>query len=445
MAIVEVVKYNGPPDVFAWKYPSEELGTWTQLIVNEAQEALLFKGGQALDLFTSGRHTLMTANIPLLRAFVNLPFGGRSPFTAEVWFVNRVTTLDVKWGTATPIQLQDPKYGVFLPVRSFGQFGIRIADSRAFLTKLVGTLPLFDTANLTKYFRGIYITKIKDAISTYLVHKGISVLEINAYLSELSESMQQSVKPVMEEFGIELINFYVNDINVPENDPAVAKLKAALAKRAEMDIVGYDYRQERTFDTLEGAVANPGAASNGMMGAGMGLGMGVAMGGAVGGQFGKLAQTMDPATEENRVKCPRCGALSPESKKFCADCGQDLSKNGQKDEKTPEIICSACGAVMSPQMKFCAQCGAKYNPCPICGADMPEGAAVCPKCGAEPPRPCPQCGRPVGIPDARFCPECGAKLARLCPKCGKEVKGTPKFCVECGERLEGGAPADSED
>ncbi len=38
MAIVEVVKYNGSPDVFAWKYPSEELGTWTQLIVNERKK-----------------------------------------------------------------------------------------------------------------------------------------------------------------------------------------------------------------------------------------------------------------------------------------------------------------------------------------------------------------------------------------------------------------------
>ena len=84
MAIVEVVKYNGKPDVFAWKYPSEELGTWTQLIVNESQEAVLFKGGKALDVFTSGRHTLDTANIPLLNKVVNLPFGGRSPFTAEV-------------------------------------------------------------------------------------------------------------------------------------------------------------------------------------------------------------------------------------------------------------------------------------------------------------------------------------------------------------------------
>lgn len=82
MAIIEVVKYNGGPDVFAWKYPSEELGTWTQLIVNESQEAVLYKGGQALDIFAAGRHTLSTANIPFLNKIISLPFGERSPFTA---------------------------------------------------------------------------------------------------------------------------------------------------------------------------------------------------------------------------------------------------------------------------------------------------------------------------------------------------------------------------
>ena len=53
MAIVEVVKYNGKPDVLAWKYPNEELGTWTQLIVNESQEAVLVKGGKVFDVFFS--------------------------------------------------------------------------------------------------------------------------------------------------------------------------------------------------------------------------------------------------------------------------------------------------------------------------------------------------------------------------------------------------------
>ena len=133
MAVAKVVKYDGSPDIYAWKYPDTELGTWTQLIVNESQEAILFKGGQALDWFGPGRHTLETANIPLLSKLVNLPFKGKSPFTAEVWFVNKVNTLDVKWGTPTPIQLQDPKYNVFIPVRAHGQFGIRITDAKKFL------------------------------------------------------------------------------------------------------------------------------------------------------------------------------------------------------------------------------------------------------------------------------------------------------------------------
>lgn len=79
MAIIEVVKYEGPPDVFAWRYPNQELGTWTQLIVHETQEAILYKGGQALDSFPAGRHTLSTANIPILSNVINLPFGGSLP------------------------------------------------------------------------------------------------------------------------------------------------------------------------------------------------------------------------------------------------------------------------------------------------------------------------------------------------------------------------------
>ena len=39
MAIIDLVKYDASPDVFAWKYPDQELSTWTQLIVNEIGRA----------------------------------------------------------------------------------------------------------------------------------------------------------------------------------------------------------------------------------------------------------------------------------------------------------------------------------------------------------------------------------------------------------------------
>ncbi|MCL2659563.1 MAG: SPFH domain-containing protein [Acidobacteriaceae bacterium] len=379
MAVVDVVKYDGGPDVFAWKYRSDELGTWTQLIVNESQEAVLYKGGQALDVFAAGRHTLSTANIPFLSKFVNLPFGGRSPFKAEVWYVNKAHSLDIKWGTPTPIQLQDPKYRVFVPVRSYGQFGIQIGDSKKFLTKLVGTLPVLDKTNILNFFRGLYLTTVKDSISTYLVKKNVSALEINAYLVELSDHLKEKITPTLNEYGINLLNFFVNDVSVPEDDPAVKKLKDALAKRAEMDIVGYSYVQERSFDTLEGAATNPGSAQAGLMGAGIGLGIGMGVGGAMGSQASGLAQSINV---KEMKRCSGCNANMDAAARYCPSCGSDTQKAAQADATT----CSACGAVFSQKFKFC--------------------------------------------------PECGVSLAKKCSNCGAQVDGSSRFCPECGNKLQ---------
>jgi len=396
MAIVDVVKYNGGPDVFAWKFPNSELGTWTQLIVNESQEAILLKGGQICDVFGAGRHTLETANIPILNKLINLPFGGRSPFSAEVWYINKVFSLDVKWGTSSPIQLQDPKYKVFIPVRAFGQFGIQIEDSKRFLLKLVGTLSQFDKNSLVKYFRGVYLTKAKDIISSYLIHKGISVLEINAYLDEISTYLQERISPTFDEYGIKLVSFFVNDINVPEDDSAVVQLKKALAKRAEMDIVGYSYQQERSFDTLEGAATNPNAMQGGLMGAGIGLGMGVGVGGNIGQQFGSLASNLN--TSEIK-ECPNCKAQIGMNERFCNHCGFDTSAPQMQQEKTEQNE-EKEEAIMSQNNIVCASCGQKLTT------------------------------------TSKFCPECGYSLIKVCKKCGVQLSDTVKFCPECGTVVE---------
>lgn len=430
MAIVEVVKYDATPDVLAWKFPNSELGTWTQLIVNESQEAILLKDGTICDVFRAGRYTLETANIPLLNRIVNLPFGGRSPFAAEVWYVNRAFSLDIKWGTPSPIQLQDPKYRVFIPVRSFGQFGVRVEDSRTFLSKLVGTLPCFDKATLLKFFRGIYLTKVKDAISSYLVRKQVSILEINAYLEEISDYLRERMTPVFEEYGIRLVAFSVNDISVPEEDNSVIQLKNALAKRAEMDIVGYSYQQERSFDTLEGAAKNPNSVQGGLMGAGIGLGMGVGVGGAMGQQLGDVARNLSVSGGR---ECPQCREKLDPRERFCHACGYDTDQSAAPGNA---IRCSACGGVLRADAKFCPQCGKKYNPCRKCKADLPEHAESCPACGTRAAASCPQCG--AQIPEeGKFCPACGFSLIRRCGSCGAQLSGEVRFCPACGAPTQG--------
>ncbi|MDD4280339.1 MAG: SPFH domain-containing protein [Candidatus Sumerlaeales bacterium] len=437
MAIIDVVKFDGPPTIYAWKFPNEELSTFTQVIVNESQEAVLFKGGQALDVFSPGRHTLDTTNIPLLDKLINLPFGGQSPFSAEVWFVNKAFTLDVKWGTPTPIQIQDPKYKIFLPVRSHGQFGLQISDSRKFLTKLVGTISVFTREYMTQYFRGLYLTRAKDAISSYLVKKQITLLEINAYLNELSQFIGEEVKPTFDEYGISISNFYVTDISTPEDDSAVKQLKAALAKKAEMEIIGYNYTQERSFDTLEGAAKNTGGAQAGLMGAGIGLGMGLGVGGTMGGAMGTIAQSINT---QPPVKCPKCGADNLQTVKFCGTCGASLVAPAQAPAPAEQVKCCSCGKSFPKTAKFCPECGDPYLKCEFCGADRPDTTSPCPECGKAPLAPCPKCGANTNNGTNKFCPDCGTpfetKPQSKCPDCGCVVKDGAKFCPDCGKKLQ---------
>jgi membrane protease subunit (stomatin/prohibitin family) len=140
--LIDRIEYNGKADELVWKFPYNNISTAAQLVVNQSQEAIFVKGGAFCDVLGAGTHTLSANNIPVLQKLINLPFGGRTPFTAEVWYVSKTVRRNLKFGTPAPIELLDPLYNVSVPVRSFGDFGIQITDSSAFMQQMVGTLHL---------------------------------------------------------------------------------------------------------------------------------------------------------------------------------------------------------------------------------------------------------------------------------------------------------------
>jgi len=111
MAFIDLVRWSPQEDVtvYAHKYPEDNLSTYTQLIVQESQEALLFSKGQLLQKFGPGKHTLSTENIPILRNLFGLPFGGKNPFTAEVWFVNKIQAYNIEWSISS-MNIHDVDY-----------------------------------------------------------------------------------------------------------------------------------------------------------------------------------------------------------------------------------------------------------------------------------------------------------------------------------------------
>jgi membrane protease subunit (stomatin/prohibitin family) len=296
LALIDRIKYDAPSDdVIVWKYPHEDIKLGAQLIVNESQEAILFKGGKALDTFGPGTHTLSSGNIPLLNKIINLPFGGDTPFTAEVWYINKTVKRNLKWGTKGSIQLIDPLYNYPVSVRAFGIWGMRINDSRSFITQIIGSQSFSNSKNyigterVEDYFIGEIVQRLQDALSKYFIHKNISAFQANAYINELSSFISNDISREFDRFGIEIVNFNIERISIPEDE--MKKFQEILGKRMEIDQisqakVGQAYTAMRTFDTLEKAAENDSTAG-GIFGAGLGLGLGVGAGVPIGQQLGE--------------------------------------------------------------------------------------------------------------------------------------------------------------
>lgn len=376
MAIIDRVKFDGiaSRDWVIYKHPTDKLVTGTQLIVGEGQVAIFVKGGRVCDIFAPGTYTLSTGNLPILNTFVNIPFGGKTPFTAEIYYINTASKLDILWGTSDPIQLVDPKYLVRLRIRAFGQLGLKISNCKEFFTNIIGSMNASDIVKFDKvldFYRGVLVNKVKSDIADIIINDKISALEITPHLDEISEKLGTTLAPEFEKYGFKIVNFYIKSINFPDED--FEKINSILEDKAAFDIMGDSrYAVKRSFDVYEGAANNDGGGLAGaLVAGGVGLGAGAS-----------LAQNVPDVARipaASSAYCPSCHAANPEGSKFC----------------------NSCGANMKPQQNVMI--------CPNCKGENPEGSKFCNDCGKPLTVAVCECGATLR-PGAKFCNECGRKV-----------------------------------
>jgi len=176
-------------------------------------------------------------------------------------------------------------------VRSFGEFGVQVTDSSAFLQQMVGTLHLFDTEDIIKQFKSLITRKLSVCISKYILREKVSVVQISSYLDEVSNYVRDAINEEFTQYGLRIVNFDVASINFDKEDDNVQKILDAQSEASRLRMLGVNYQQERQLDIMETAAGNEGGAGQ-MMGAGMGLGMGLGVGGAFGQQMGNIAGVM---------------------------------------------------------------------------------------------------------------------------------------------------------
>ena len=376
MEIIDVIKYEGDNDTIIWKHENEDFNWGSQLIVHESQEAIFFMNGQALDSLGPGKHTLETENLPLLSKIINIPTDGESQFHCEIYFVNKVEHLAIKWGTDSKIQFMEPNYNFPISIGANGEMSITISDARKLLIKLVGTESYLTKERLISYFRSFLVVHLKPYLSKYIRENKINIFEIDEKIDTISNDVKELLIKDFLEYGIDLKQFFITNIVKPDGDEQFEKFKdlyfrkyadvAEAELNQKVDIInqetekkkmvieaegiaekrrteGYSYQEERGFDVAEKIAENEGAGN--FSSAGIGLGIMTSVGGAVNNTFGNAMNNIN----NNNVKyCDNCGAQLDNSQQFCDNCGARV---------ITEEICKYCGYKFKKPGKFCPRCG----------------------------------------------------------------------------------------
>ena len=366
--------FDDTGEEFVRRLPEQGSGDikWgAQLTVRESQAAVFFYKGKAVGAFGPGRHTLKTANIPILTKVASLPWGFESPLRAEVYFTNLKTFTNLKWGTRDPVAFRDDELGL-VRLRAFGIFNIRIVQPVLFINRLVGTKGVYTTEEISDYLNRVVVSRFND----YIGERFGSIFELPSRYDELADGLADRLKEDFSRFGLSLTTLYINSITPPPEVQQAIDDKSRMGVFDDMNKL----MKMKAAMAVEKMSENEGGGAGAE--AGIGMGMGVMLPGMFANQFSgrQASQGSGGQPAEQKSACPECGSSIPADAKFCPQCGHQ------------QVIfekCEHCGKNITPGANFCPRCGKAT-------ADKTD-KKFCAACGAE------------NLPEAVFCDRCGEK------------------------------------
>ena len=336
--LIDVIEWtDSSSNTMVHRYESmgKEIMMGAQLTVRESQVAVFVNEGKIADVFQPGRFELSTQNMPIMTALKSWKYGFKSPFQAEVYFINTKQFLDLKWGTSNPVMMRDTEFGM-VRLRAFGIYSFRVIDPVAFLKEVFGTTELMTVEGVEGQIKRTVVSALSDIIA----QSKIPALDLAANYDELGQFALNALTPRFTSLGLKLETFVIENISLPQ------EVEAAMDKRTSMGVVGdlNKYTQFQAAEAMRDAASNEG----GSAGMGAGLGAGMAMGQMMQNAF-QGAKQPEATPQAQTVPCVSCGAQIVKDSKFCPECG-----TGQTT-----VACKDCGKPLNAGAKFCPECGAR--------------------------------------------------------------------------------------
>ena len=446
MAVFDVIKFEDNGKTLVYKYPHEDFNTKSQLVVQQAQEAIFFSRGAMADHFTvPGTYTLETKNIPILCKLINLPFGKESPFRATVFFFDKTERMNNKWGVGN-IPFVSKEYGLPMSIGLCGEYSFKMGDAEIFVNKVLGTVSQYEDDQIIE-FADKYVQQLVTAhMSQYLAENSFDLFTLEKHLIELSDMLLGILQVAFADYGITLTKFIITMISKHEDTPEYrrffelytlktktieeetrsllgqAQVKAnmeiaARQKQGELNIQQYDialeknridmdaYRevamrqaeaaglsalgtskaQMEAFEVAKLTAQNEGAGNFASAGMGLGIGLGTmgAAATAVGGIYNDALSHISGTDAKEPQPEPKAPSFGVDLGSFSGDVGLGGASTPAQE---PAAFCENCGEKLAPGALFCDNCGASQqtaDKCRKCGFVFERPGKFCPKCGEK--------------------------------------------------------------
>jgi excisionase family DNA binding protein len=277
----------------------------SQVIVRESQNAVFYRDGKSLDVFPAGRHTITTANLPIISSLMKFVTGGNNVFTAEVYFVNLREFTDMKWGTPQPISLRDSDLGL-VRLRAFGQYTMQISDPKLFVDKIVGTQGVYSTPQIEDYLRNSIISRLTDVLGQNMK----SIFDLPQLFDEIGAGMRAKVQDDFTAMGIALKQFMVVSITPTDETAKAIDERSSMGAIGDMD----KFMKYKAAQAMGDAANNQGGAAGTGVGLGAGIGLGAGMAGMIQNAMQpQQQQPQQPAQPAAPAAAPAAAASSGEA------------------------------------------------------------------------------------------------------------------------------------
>jgi len=356
MPIIEKVgwDYAGAEDI-AYRFPKLNLKFGSQVIVKENQWGVFFRDGKAYDIFGPGRHSITSANIPLLTAALKKLGIIGDVFECEVVYVSNSQFRGNFGGNAYSAPSGDIKYQA--EIGFFGYLLYKVEDPKLFVMEFFGNRGASTSKDIENYIRGFINERIINEFGDY------DIFTLVKNVDATTDKVALKISDEGARVGLKIIDCVFEGVKIPEE-----------ARRFASGVGAQAMTMQYMKETAAELKAAPGG---GAAAAGVGAGIGLTM------PFMMAQQMQQAQPAQQLVICPSCGAKNPATVKFCGSCGGSLAPPAK-------VTCPNCKAEVPANMKFCGNCGATITTaagaeinCPKCNTKNPSGTKFCGNCGEK--------------------------------------------------------------